>query len=90
VRATRSTRIDSTSPVWVLGIPETFLAEMSAERIDHRRDVRVEMGVDTETDLECVDGGGSVCDDGHRCPLVGLNGVGSTRRQPVDKTVMGA
>jgi hypothetical protein len=63
---------------------------VAAKRVDHRRDMRIGVGVHTEGDAEGVDGHGGVCDDDHRCPLVGSERVGSTRQQPVDKTVMGA
>jgi hypothetical protein len=66
------------------------VSEVATQRVDHRSDMGIGVGVDPEGDLEGVDGGGWVCDDGHRCPLVGSERVGSTRQQPMDKTVMGA
>jgi hypothetical protein len=71
---------------------ERSVAEVTAKRVDHRGDVEVSMGVDPEGHAEHVDacGQAGICDDGHRCPLVGTERAGSTRQQPVDKTVMGA
>ena len=65
-------------------------AEVAAQRVDHRRHVSVGVGVDPKGYLEHVDMDVGICDDGHRCPLVVVERVGSTRQQPVDKTVMGA
>ena len=69
---------------------EAGLSEVAAQWVDHRRDMAVGVGVDPKGHLEDVDVAGGLCDDGHRCPLVVLERVGSTCRQSVDKTVMGA
>lgn len=62
---------------------------MTTQRVDHRGDMEVGVGVDPADHLERVDRSG-LCHDGHRCPLVVLKRGGGTRQQTVDKTVMGA
>lgn len=53
---------------------DSFMAQLAAKRIDHRSDMEVCMRVDPDSHLHDIDGARVVCDDGHRCPLVVLNG----------------
>jgi hypothetical protein len=77
-------------PVAGRGRLEGLVAQLPPEWVDHRGDMEVRVGVDPNSHRERLDGALVLCDDGHRCPLVVLNGWAARCQQTVDKTVMGA
>jgi hypothetical protein len=69
---------------------EAGLSEVTTKRVDHPRDMDLSMGVDPDGHAERVDRDAGVCDDGHRGPLVVMNGWAARASNRMDKTVMGA